>query len=115
MPDIDPLAFGIRFALTHETVGREARKLIRSLTEHQLEHLCNQVAKHLRLSGWQQRQNRKLLRPSSRMQRVEAISARKGNEEPIRSLASARLGVASGHVEAKQFGQQRGDLVPRMG
>jgi hypothetical protein len=55
MPDIDPLAFGIRFALTHETVGREARKLIRSLTEHQLEHLCNQVAKHLRLSGWQHR------------------------------------------------------------
>jgi hypothetical protein len=55
MPDIDPLAFGIRFALTHETIGREARKLIRSLTEPQLEHLCNQVAKHLRLSGWQQR------------------------------------------------------------
>jgi hypothetical protein len=39
MPDIDPLAFGIRFALTHETIGREARKLIRSLTEDQLEHL----------------------------------------------------------------------------
>jgi hypothetical protein len=55
MPDIDPLAFGIRFALTHETIGREARKLIRSLSEPQLEHLCNQVAKHLRLSGWQQR------------------------------------------------------------
>jgi hypothetical protein len=55
MPDIDPLAFGIRFALTHETIGREARKLIRSLTEPQLEHLCSQVAKHLRLSGWQQR------------------------------------------------------------
>ena len=55
MPDIDPLAFGIRFALTDETIGREARKLIRSLTEHQLEHLCNQIAKHVRLSGWQQR------------------------------------------------------------
>jgi hypothetical protein len=55
MPDIDPLAFGIRFALTHQTIGREAKKLIRSLTEHQLEHLCSQVAKHLRLSGWQQR------------------------------------------------------------
>ena len=55
MPDIDPLAFGIRFALTHETIGREARKLIRSLTEHQIEHLCNHVAKHLRLCGWQQR------------------------------------------------------------
>jgi hypothetical protein len=54
MPDIDPLAFGIRFALTHETIGREARKLIRSLAEPQLEHLSNQVAKHLRLSGWQQ-------------------------------------------------------------
>jgi hypothetical protein len=40
MPDIDPLAFGIRFALTHETVGREARKLIRSLTEHRL---CNRT------------------------------------------------------------------------
>jgi hypothetical protein len=25
MPDIDPLAFGIRFALTHETIGREPR------------------------------------------------------------------------------------------
>ena len=55
MPDIDPLAFGIRFALTHETIGREARKIIRSLSEPQLEHLCDQVAKHLRLSGWQQR------------------------------------------------------------
>jgi hypothetical protein len=55
MPDIDPLAFGIRFALTHETIGREARKFIRSLTEPQLERPCNQVAKHLRLSGWQQR------------------------------------------------------------
>ena len=55
MPDIDPLAFGIRFALTQETIGREARKLIRSLTEPQLEHLCQQVAKHLRLCGWQQR------------------------------------------------------------
>jgi hypothetical protein len=55
MPDIDPLAFGIRFALTQETIGREARKLIPSLTDHQLEHLCMQVAKHLRLSGWQQR------------------------------------------------------------
>jgi hypothetical protein len=56
VPDIDPLAFGIRFALTHEPIGREARKLIRSLTEQQLEHLCNQVAKHLRKGGWQQRQ-----------------------------------------------------------
>jgi hypothetical protein len=54
MPDIEPLAVGIRFALTHETIGREAKKLIRSLTEHQLVHLCNQVAKHLRLSGWRQ-------------------------------------------------------------
>jgi hypothetical protein len=51
MPDIDPLAFGIRFALTQETIGREARKLIPSLTDHQLEHLCMQVAKHLRLSA----------------------------------------------------------------
>lgn len=55
MPDNDPLAFGIRFALTHETIGREARKLIRSLTEHQLEHPCDQVAKDLRLRGWQER------------------------------------------------------------
>jgi hypothetical protein len=55
MPDIDPLAFGIRFALAHEMIGREARELIRSLTEPQLEHLCDQVARHLRLSGWQQR------------------------------------------------------------
>jgi hypothetical protein len=52
MPDIDPLAFG---TLTHEMIGREARKLIRSLTEPQLEHLCQQVAKHLRLCGWEQR------------------------------------------------------------
>jgi hypothetical protein len=55
MPGIDPLAFGIRFALTHETIGREARKIIRSLTEHQLDHLCRQIAQHLRLSDWQQR------------------------------------------------------------
>jgi hypothetical protein len=54
MPDIDPLAFGIRFALTHETVGREAKKLIRSLSERDLEHLSMQVAKHLRLCGWRQ-------------------------------------------------------------
>jgi hypothetical protein len=42
MPDIDPLAFSIRFALAHEAIGREARKHIRSLTEHQL--LCGQGA-----------------------------------------------------------------------
>jgi hypothetical protein len=28
MPDVDPLAFGIRFALTHEPIGREAKKII---------------------------------------------------------------------------------------
>jgi hypothetical protein len=27
MPDIDPLAFGIRFALTNQTIGREAASL----------------------------------------------------------------------------------------
>jgi hypothetical protein len=27
MPDIDPLAFGIRFALTHQMIGREATSL----------------------------------------------------------------------------------------
>ena len=26
MPDVDPLAFDIRFALTHKPIGREARK-----------------------------------------------------------------------------------------
>jgi hypothetical protein len=29
-------------------------ELIRSLSEHRLEHLCNQIIKHLRLSAWQQ-------------------------------------------------------------
>ena len=33
MPDVDPLAFDIRFALTHKPIGREARKLIRSLLD----------------------------------------------------------------------------------
>ena len=28
MPDVDPLAFDIRFALTHKPIGREARKPI---------------------------------------------------------------------------------------
>jgi hypothetical protein len=54
MPDIDPFAFSIRLALTHETLGREAKKVIRSLSERDFEHLSMQVAKHLRLCGWRQ-------------------------------------------------------------
>lgn len=36
MPDFDDLAFDLRFALTHKTIGREAKKLIRSLPEDAL-------------------------------------------------------------------------------
>ena len=54
MPDVDPLAFDIRFALTHKSIGREARKLIRSLPDDALELLCQGVAEHLRLCRWQQ-------------------------------------------------------------
>ena len=54
MPDVDPLAFDIRFAVTHKPIGREARKLIRSLPENELEHLCAIVAEHLRACRWRQ-------------------------------------------------------------
>jgi hypothetical protein len=43
------------------------------------------------------------------------FSSGKRNEEPIRSLASVYLGLASGHMNSQQFGQQRGDLIPRSG
>jgi hypothetical protein len=53
--------------------------------------------------------------PWANRARLSRFSAGKDNEEPFRSLASARLGVASGQMESKQFGQQRGDLVPSAG
>ena len=54
MPDLDSLAFAIRFALTKTPIGQEARKLIRSLPEAALEHLCVVVADHLRQCRWRQ-------------------------------------------------------------
>ena len=54
MPDVDPLAFDIRFALTHKLIGRNARKLIRSMPEDALELLCREVADHLRQCRWRQ-------------------------------------------------------------
>ena len=53
MPDIDPLAFDIAFALTHKT-GGETKKLIRSLRDPALDYLARVVAEHLRLCGWRQ-------------------------------------------------------------
>jgi hypothetical protein len=54
MPDVDPLAFAIRFALSHKPIGRDAKMLIRSLSEHEFEVLCHQVAQHLRQCRWRQ-------------------------------------------------------------
>jgi hypothetical protein len=54
MPDIDPLALAVCFALTHKPIGRESKKLIRSLSEHALDLICHQVAEHLRLCRWRQ-------------------------------------------------------------
>jgi hypothetical protein len=36
VPDLDTLALNIRFALTHKTIGREAKNLIRALPEEDL-------------------------------------------------------------------------------
>jgi hypothetical protein len=47
--------------------------------------------------------------------RLPRLSDGKGHEEPFRPFASSCLGVASGHVDAEQIAQQRGDLVPRVG
>ena len=52
MPEIDPLAFDIRFALIHKVKDPDLKKLIRSLGEQQLERLCGKVADHLRLANW---------------------------------------------------------------
>ncbi|MGO8920406.1 MAG: hypothetical protein ACLQJR_31305 [Stellaceae bacterium] len=54
MPDFDHLAFDIRFALAHSSIGRDAVKLLRSLPATELEQLCRAVADHLRRCGWQQ-------------------------------------------------------------
>ncbi len=54
MPDIDNLAFAIRFALVHGTISREARKAIRSLSDHDLDFMYKTVADHLRLCRWRQ-------------------------------------------------------------
>jgi hypothetical protein len=54
MPDIDSLAFDIAFALTHKT-GGNVRKLLRSLSESELDYVAREVAEHLRLCGWRQR------------------------------------------------------------
>ncbi len=35
MPDVDSLAFDIRFALAHKAIGDSARKFVRSLSEGQ--------------------------------------------------------------------------------
>ena len=51
---LDRLALSICFALTHEAIGHEAKKIMHSLSEHQIEVLCQQVAEHLRLCGWRQ-------------------------------------------------------------
>lgn len=53
MPDVDSLAFNIRFALTHKT-GGATKKLIRSLPEDDLERLAQIVADHLRRCRWRQ-------------------------------------------------------------
>jgi hypothetical protein len=53
MPDIDPLAFDIAFALTQKT-GGATKKLIRSLSEKELDYLAATVAEHLRLCRWRQ-------------------------------------------------------------
>jgi hypothetical protein len=54
VPDIDPLAFAIAFALTHKT-GGATKKLLRSLSENELDYVARKVAEHLRLCGWRQR------------------------------------------------------------
>jgi hypothetical protein len=51
---LDRLALTICFALTHEAIGHEAKKIMHSLSDHQIEVLCQQVAEHRRLCGWWQ-------------------------------------------------------------
>jgi hypothetical protein len=53
MPDADHLAFNIAFALTHKT-GGATKKLLRSLSENELDYVAQKVAEHLRLCGWRQ-------------------------------------------------------------
>jgi hypothetical protein len=54
MPEIDSLAFDIRYALTHGPIGRDVRKFLRALPDRNLEYLCCVVADHLRLCRWRQ-------------------------------------------------------------
>jgi hypothetical protein len=49
MSDIDDLAFDIRFAIKHGPIGRNTRKLVRALPDHDLGYLCSVIADHLRL------------------------------------------------------------------
>lgn len=54
MPSIDLLAFDIAFALMRKT-GGATKKLIRSLSEKELDCLAATIAEHLLLCGWRQR------------------------------------------------------------
>jgi len=51
MPDIDPLAFAIAYALSHKTSGA-TRKAVRSLPDDELDRAAQIVTDHLRSSGW---------------------------------------------------------------
>lgn len=53
MPDVDPLAFAIAFALTQK-IGGATKKLIRSPPDDALDRLAATVAEHLRLCRWRQ-------------------------------------------------------------
>ncbi len=57
MPELDPLAFAITFALAHKTDGA-TRKFIRSLSDADLDRLGEVVAQHVRMSGWRHEPNR---------------------------------------------------------
>jgi hypothetical protein len=54
MPDIDPLAFDIAFALKHHPVSTNTRKFVCSLTDAELDYLCRVIAEHLRRCRWAQ-------------------------------------------------------------
>jgi len=51
LPDIDPLAFAVAYALTHKAGGM-LKKAIRSLPDDELDRTAQIVADHLRESGW---------------------------------------------------------------
>lgn len=56
MPDVDSLAFDIRFALAHKAIG--ARPQVRPVavrrSEADLDWLCREIADHLRRCRWRQ-------------------------------------------------------------